>query len=63
MKSEKHIKNLLDILLPFSFIPTEYIEGSINGKKYYFVRGIKTEVTFSQYESLVNAGYGKQFEN
>lgn len=59
MKSQKIVKDLLDILLPFSFTPGEYISGSVNGKKYYFQRGVKTEVSFSEYESLINAGYEK----
>ena len=60
MKSQKELKRLNEITLPFLLKPTKTIEGSVNGKKFYFERGKQYEITLAEFEVLYNAGYDIQ---
>lgn len=63
MKSEKVIKPLEEIVLPFLFTPSVSVGGGVNGIKYYFPQGVASEMTYSQYEAVFNSQYGYQLEN
>ena len=57
----KRIKKLKELLLPFKFIPTKTIEGNINGDHFFFQIGQETELTFEQYQVILNSSYKDQF--
>ena len=63
MKSDKTVKELEEICLPFIFRPTTVIQGGVNGQMFNFYPGGEYEITLPIYEAIYNGNYGKQLEN
>lgn len=63
MKSEKKIKDLSEISLPFVITPSITIRGGINGKNFLFIQGQSTIISYSEFEAIWHSGYGKELEN
>lgn len=59
MKSLKPVKDLLEIVLPFTVTFPVTIEGSINNESFLFRPGEEVELTFPQYENLRATPYVK----
>jgi len=62
MKSQKPVKQLKEIVLPFLLKPTTYISGGINGNMFYYSSGFQYELTPEIYETLWNGGYAHELE-
>lgn len=60
-KSRRKVKELSKILLPFKVTFPVTVEGAINSDSYYFPANKEVELTYPQYEALVNTPYGKYF--
>jgi hypothetical protein len=63
MKSEKPVKKLEEIVLPFLLKPTEIISGGISGQNFFFEPGHTYEITYPQYENLMGSQYAGQLKN
>lgn len=63
MLSRKRLKKLNEIVLPFRFTPKITIEGSINGKSFYFEKGKSYEITYAEFEVIMHSSYAKQFRD
>lgn len=63
MKSEKPVKKLEEIVLPFLLTPTEDITGGVNGRNFFFPAGQQSPLTFEQYEALLHSQYAKQLKH
>lgn len=63
MRSNKPVKNLKDLILPYTFIPKESVSGNTNGKRISLIKGIKTSLKIEEYETLLNSGYGYLLEH
>ncbi len=59
MISNKPVKSLEEIVLPYTFTPPVDIEGGANGQMFYFKRLKTTEVTLAQFSILLTSDYGK----
>lgn len=57
MKSDKPIKPLEEICLPYILRPTKYLEGGVNGKMFRFYPGEEYEIDFPIFEVLINSGW------
>ncbi len=63
MKSSKPVKKLDEIVLPLKITPKQTIKGGVNGVKFFFPAGKTVEISVSEYETLINSGYGDSIEN
>ena len=62
MKSTKIVKDLNDIILPFTITFPVTIEGSINSDTYRFKANEEVTLTFAQYEVLRTTPYVKYLD-
>ena len=64
MKSNKSVKILDEILRPYPITFPVSVEGSINGKNFYFKSGVAVEIDdYSIYEALMHSSYAKYLES
>lgn|GEM_PF-3153156 len=63
MKSEKRIKELNEIISPFLFKPNVTVEGSVNGKKFFYLQDKTHEISYAEYEVIWHSNYGKELAN
>lgn len=63
MQSKKLVKPFDELTRPYKIKPTQPIEGGINDHQFYFPPGIVSEITFSEYCSILNSSMRDQLWN
>lgn len=59
-RSNKPVKPLSEIVLPYRFAPRTIIEGGVNGKRFYFPAGQEATLAQAEYEALLTSSYKDQ---
>lgn len=59
IQSDKPVKPLAEIILPYSFIPPVPIELCVNGDQIALHPGVLAHITVGQFEALLSSDYGK----
>jgi hypothetical protein len=55
--SIKVVKPLHELIHPFTIKPERDIRGAVNGKFFYFPKGVETEMEFPAYQAVFNSDY------
>lgn len=57
MRSKKRVKDLEELTLPFTIIPSRDIYGGVNGKNFYFQRDELVELSYQEYQAIFCSDY------
>lgn len=63
MKSKKRVKTIDEIVKPFTIVFPVDIEGSVNGRQFRFLKGQKSFLTYSEYETIMHSLYAEYLSN
>lgn len=59
MKSQKPVKTLEEIVLPYKAIFPVTVEGSVNNRSYKYPANVEVELDYQVFEALKHSSYGK----
>lgn len=52
MRSKRPVKLLKELIRPFTIKPDRDIYGSVNGRPFFFPRGVESECSFEAYGAV-----------